>query len=269
MKNARYHERRVVLEDISSDETMISSLALCEKEEKIIPSNFVNDQDDHDEEARTVQGFEDEMQLYQAMKLRTEHGQFAMNIGATNILDQVSLDDDDNDDSQASNETDENSMDDPEAESELMDWEDNDLDILMASTAQVGKSRGVNPKHLSKIWRISQEDAKNTIDVTTQASIQKDNPVLSRNYSTNNRMLRYKRIKDFFFLDAYFATKKGGQSSRGHTCCQLFVTDKGFIYVVTMKSKSEVLLAIKQFTKEVGTLILLWQICLVNKCHLK
>ena len=224
MKNARYHERRVVLEDILSDETIISSLALCEKEEKIIPSNFVNDQDDQDEETRTVQGFEDEMQLFQAMKLRTEHGQFAMNIGATNILDQVSLDDDD--DSQASNETDENSMDEPEAESELMDWEDNDLDILMASTAQVGKPRGVNPKHLSQIWRISQEDAKNTIDVTTQASIQNEDPVLSRNYSTNDRMLRYKRIKDFFFLDAYCAIKKGGQSPRGHTCCQLLLLIK-------------------------------------------
>ena len=53
-------------------------------------------------------------------------------------------------------------------------------------------------------------------------------------------------------MDTFFATKKGGQSSRGHTCCQLFVTDKGFIYVVPMTRKSEVLLAIKQFAKEVG-----------------
>ena len=53
-------------------------------------------------------------------------------------------------------------------------------------------------------------------------------------------------------MDTFFATKKGGQSSRGHTCCQLFVTDTGFIYVVPMKKKSEVLLAIKQFAKEIG-----------------
>ena len=32
------------------------------------------------------------------------------------------------------------------------------LDNLMASTAQAGISRGVDPKHLSKIWRISHED---------------------------------------------------------------------------------------------------------------
>ena len=54
------------------------------------------------------------MQLYQAIKLRTEHGQFAMNIGATSILDKAYLDDDDSqasnddDDSQASNDDDEN-----------------------------------------------------------------------------------------------------------------------------------------------------------------
>ena len=102
MKNARDHERRVVLKESPSDETMISSLALCAKEEKIISSNFVNDQDDQNEDTSTVQGFEDEIQLYQAMKMRTEHGQFAMNIGATNILDQAYLDNDDHD-SQASN----------------------------------------------------------------------------------------------------------------------------------------------------------------------
>ena len=154
MKNTRDHEKRVVLEEIPSDETMISSLALCEKEEKIISSNFVNDQDDQDVDTSTVQGFEVGMQLYQAMKLRTEHGIFAMNIGATNILDQVYLDDDD-DDSQANKDTDENSMDDPEAESELMDLEEDDLDNLVASTAQVGKARGVDPKHLPRFGELT------------------------------------------------------------------------------------------------------------------
>ena len=53
-------------------------------------------------------------------------------------------------------------------------------------------------------------------------------------------------------MDTFFATSKGGCSSRGHTCVQLFVTDKGFIYVVLMKKKSEVFQAIKQFAKEIG-----------------
>jgi hypothetical protein len=65
-------------------------------------------------------------------------------------------------------------------------------------------------------------------------------------------MLRYKRIREYFFMDTFFATKKAGKSSRSNACCQLFITDKGFVYVVPMKSKSEVLQALKQFAKEVG-----------------
>jgi hypothetical protein len=66
-------------------------------------------------------------------------------------------------------------------------------------------------------------------------------------------MLRYKRINEYFFMDTFFATKKAEKSSRGHNCCQLFVTYKGFVYaVIRMKSKAEVLQAVKQFAKEIG-----------------
>ena len=250
MKHEKGHEKRVVLEDIPSDDTMISSLALCEKEQMAVSSYFV----DQDEDINATYGFEDEQQLYQALNMRNKHGQFAMSIGATSILDQPYLDDDD--DSQDSSDEDDTSQDDSDDDFDPIELDDDTnealLDNFMASTAQAGKTRGVDPKHLSKIWRISHEDAQRTIDVTTQTSTRTDDPTLSRNYSTNDRMLRYKRIKDFFFMDTFFATKKGGQSSQGHTCCQLFVTDKGFIYVVPMKKKSEVLLAIKQFAKEIG-----------------
>ena len=114
------------------------------------------------------------------------------------------------------------------------------------------KKHGIDAEHLSKIWRIDLETAKRTLDVTTQSRQHVPNPKLAKNYTTNDRMLRYKRIKEKFFMDTFFATKKAGKSTRGHTCCQLFVTDKGFLYVVPMKSKSEVILALKQFSKEIG-----------------
>ena len=122
-----------------------------------------------------------------------------MYIGATSILDQPYLNDDDSQDSSDDDNTSQDDSDDDFDQIELDD-DTNDvlLDSFMASTAQGGKSRGVDPKHLSKIWRISHEDAQRTIDVTTQMSTQTDDPSLSRNYSTNDRMLRYKRIKDFF-----------------------------------------------------------------------
>ena len=65
-------------------------------------------------------------------------------------------------------------------------------------------------------------------------------------------MLHYKRINEYFFMDTFFSTKKGGKSSCGNTCCQLFVTDKGFVYAMPMCNKSEVLQAVKFFAKEVG-----------------
>ena len=85
MRHEKDHEKRVVLEDIPSDDTVISSLALCDEEQIFISSIFV----DQDEDTNTVQGFEDEKQLYQALKLRNEHGQSAINIGATSIFDQI------------------------------------------------------------------------------------------------------------------------------------------------------------------------------------
>ena len=126
------------------------------------------------------------------------------------------------------------------------------VDEFFSHSTHTSRPRGVTPEHLSKIWCISHEDAKRTIDTTTQTSVRTQDPMLLRNYGTNDHMLRYKCIKDYFFMDTFFATKKGGRSSRGHTCCQLFVTDKGFLYVVPMCRKSEVLQALKQFAKEIG-----------------
>ena len=105
---------------------------------------------------------------------------------------------------------------------------------------------------MSKIWRIDLNTAKKTLDITSHHSMRTNNPTLSRNYSNNDRMLRYKHLHDYFFMDTLFATKNAKASTRGHTCSQLFVTDKGFIYVVPMKKESDVLLAIKQFAKAIG-----------------
>ena len=97
------------------------------------------------------------------------------------------------------------------------------------------------------------DEAKHTLDVTTQTSIHKDDPKVSRNYGTDNRMLRYKHISEYSFMDTFFATHKARKLTQGKYFCQIFVTDKGFVYVFPIKSKSEVLQAIKQFVNEIGT----------------
>ena len=94
---------------------MISSFALCEKEQMVVSSHFV----DQDEDVNVVHGFEDENQLYQALNMRNEHGQFAMNIGATSIFDQTYLDDDDSHDTSDDHDT---SLDDSEDDFDPMEW---------------------------------------------------------------------------------------------------------------------------------------------------
>ena len=88
--------------------------------------------------------------------------------------------------------------------------------------------------------------------MTTQLKRRKDDPILNRNFKTNDRMLRYKRINHFFHMDTLFATKKGQRSSRGNYAAQLFVTDKGFVFVIPMKTESDFPKAIRIVSKMVG-----------------
>ena len=46
-----------------------------------------------------------------------------------------------------------------------------DLDDILVSAAHARPRRGIDAKHLSKIWRIDLEAAQKTLDITSQASI--------------------------------------------------------------------------------------------------
>ena len=107
------------------------------------------------------------------------------------------------------------------------------IDDIMVSAAHTSRPKGIDASHLSKIWIIDLDSAKRTQEVTYQHSTGSDNPTLSRNYRKNDRMLRYKRIKDHFFMYTFFSTNTAGKYSRGNTCCQIFVTGKGFVYFST------------------------------------
>ena len=64
-------------------------------------------------------------------------------------------------------------------------------------------------------------------------------------------MLIYKRINCAFFTDIYFMTSKV-KSTQVNTIMQIFFSDKGFVYIVSMKSRGEFHLAFKMFAKEFG-----------------
>lgn len=127
----------------------------------------------------------------------------------------------------------------------------NSIASLKTEIGAVGKRlKGVSTDYLSKIWSIDTDKAKRTIDVTSQLCKHGETDHLRRQFSTNDRMLRYKRINTHFFMDIFCVTK-AGTSSRKHKHMQLFVSDTGCMYVVLMKSKTEIVQAVEQFVKEI------------------
>ena len=77
---------------------------------------------------------------------------------------------------------------------------------------------------------------------------------ISREFPTNDRGRRYRRlVNSVFFTDTFFVTKKA-KSTRGFKCCQIFVSDKGFIWIRLMEKidLSNMMSALKGFCKEVG-----------------
>ena len=109
---------------------------------------------------------------------------------------------------------------------------------------------GVKAPHLSKIWEIDIETARRTLKVTTQLR-QQDTGSLSQKLSKKDSMLQYKRINCAFFTDTYFVTSKA-LSTQGNTMMKRFVSDKGFVYIVPMKSRGEFHSSLKMFYKEIG-----------------
>ena len=119
------------------------------------------------------------------------------------------------------------------------------------SSASASRSSGVTASRLSKLWMIDESLAEGVIERNTQLRRQNADNTLSRNFSTNDRMLRYRRIQSTFFTDTLFATPKA-KSLRQNTCCQLFVSDKGFVSVYPMRSQEDFDLALHWFCKQVG-----------------
>ena len=88
--------------------------------------------------------------------------------------------------------------------------DDHDFDEIFVAALDVSRPGTMDAKHLSNIWRIKYEDAKRTLDVTATHNVRMQDLKLAQNYGTNDRMLRYKRIHEYFFMDTFFAMSKGG-----------------------------------------------------------
>ena len=108
----------------------------------------------------------------------------------------------------------------------------------MVASISAGRSQGVTPEHLLKIWQIPFDGAVKTLAMTTHLIQKNPDSLLSRNAGTNDSAVRYQKLRSKFFTDTMFATK-AAKSLRGNTCCQLFVSDKDFLALYPMRQELE------------------------------
>ena len=120
------------------------------------------------------------------IEARTNFGSDVIHIGTVNCYDGNYLDNGDNAIMEDETPTTVDMI--PDAMNELGSEED--MDAFFASGVNGGPEVGVGARHLSKVWQISYEDAKHTIDATTQHGTHQPNTVMNQNYTTNDRILR-------------------------------------------------------------------------------
>ena len=82
-----------------------------------------------------------------------------------------------------------------------------EIDRVVAATASSPTT--ISAESLSKIWNISKEQASQALKQNTHLYRQGADHDISRQLSTNDRMLRYRRIESKFYTDTFFATAKG------------------------------------------------------------
>ena len=224
MQPKRDCQHQIVLDNVEDDVNMVASLQITQLEQEVIDAHLVED-DKHYDGMRmmTIPRLADtisstlgsvsntlvDQDLSRSMCEKERDGQIAASIGSTNTLVSQYIsnsepEDDEPYDDKSSCEDDDMSFDlDSEGAQET-------VEEFFSHATNAPRPCGVTPEHLSQIWCISPEDARRTIDTTTQTSVWTQDPTLSCNYGTNDHMLRYRRIQDYFFMDTFFATKKGG-----------------------------------------------------------
>ena len=78
-----------------------------------------------------------------------------------------------------------------------------DETLIVGTIYYKSKKNSVTADHLSKIWKIAQEDAHLTINNTTQMWVTQADPSMKMNYSANNRMAWHKMLDEYFHMDVF------------------------------------------------------------------
>ena len=110
----------------------------------------------------------------------------------------------------------------------------------------------LSPSYLSRLWNVSLDSAKRTLQATKQTSLHIIKNGLTRRRKANRSRLDYIRLNGYladFASDTFFSNVV---SLRGNTCVQLFANKGNYVKPYPMKSKSEAGEALSRFLVEVG-----------------
>ena len=228
MQPKRDHQHWIILDDVEDDVNMVASLQITQLEQEVIDAHLVED-DKHYDGMRTmtipmsadnvsstlgsISNTLVDQDLSWYMCEKEQDGWIAASIGSTNTLASRYISDSEPEDDEPYDNN--STCKDDDMSFDLSFDLDSDgaqekVEEFFSHVTNASRPHGVTLEHLSKIWGISPEDTRRTIDTTTQTSVRTQDPTLSRNYGTGDCMLRYQCIQDYFFMDTFFATKKGG-----------------------------------------------------------
>ena len=117
-------------------------------------------------------------------------------------------------------------------------------------TSTGSKKHSITAEHLASTWDIGIERARATIKVTTQRGIRTvANPSLSRRFRTNDRQLRYRRLRQDVFGDTMVS---GVKSQKQNKYAQVFATPFQWSRVYPMQLKSQAHDALSLLFKQSG-----------------
>ena len=205
MQQKRDRQHWIILDNVEYDVNMVASLQITQLEQEVIDAHLVEDDEQNegmrmmtipraaDNVSSTLRSISNTLvdhDLSRYMCERERDDRIAASIGSTNTLASQYIsdskpDDDEPDDDSSTCEDDDMTFDLDSKGSQAR------VEEFFSHVTNASRPCGVTPEHLSKVWRISPEDARRTIDTTTETSVQTQDPTLSCNYGTNNHMLRY------------------------------------------------------------------------------
>ena len=108
----------------------------------------------------------------------------------------------------------------------------------------------LNPSYLSRMWNISLDSAKRTLQATKQTSMHKIKNELTRRRMANKSRLDYKRLSGYLSDFASDTFMSNVTSTRGNRYIQLFTNRGNYVRAYPMERKGQAHEALDNFFLE-------------------